>query len=240
MRPSRIGRSRARHRSGSCAWKRQSSGRRVTSVKPRNCFARCKPSQSRVPGSVTLLTRLASLGFWVGWRAGGIARASTSSPPDCGATRAYAKQRYMAALIADERLHPAVSGRLVPGGKFQLRLAGEPAGGSITGAVGLDDRTASAFAGQRYGRAEAALPAYRLRANCGGPFATFGSNSRCAAMARASPLPQRSRIPAQISALPSTGDSAIFLSYTRRALSRCSRSVPSCLSVPRNFARPNS
>jgi hypothetical protein len=98
-----------------------------------------------------------------------------------------------------------MAGRLVPRGKFQLRLAGEPAGGSITGAVGLDDRTASAFAGLSATAARRqpcrltgfAPPAeVHLRDESRGP---FGSNSRCAVSARVSSLPQLSRIRSQIS-----------------------------------------
>ena len=182
----------------------------------RNYSAQCRRSHSRVPGSVTLLTRLASSAFRVGSRADGIARADRDGAAARCGTRAYAKQRYMAALIAEERLHPAVSGRLVPRGKFQLRLGWRASGGLDHGRGRLGRQNGFGLRRlQRYGRAEAALPAYRLRATCGGPFATFGSNSRCAAMARASPLPHRSRIRSQISALPSTEDSAIFFSYTR-------------------------
>ena len=93
---SRIGPSRARHRSRSRAWKRRSSGQRTTSVTSRNCFGPSRPWPSRALVIATSRMLHAGSGFLVGSHVDG----TISSPPGCGAMRRR---------CSDERNHSAIA-----------------------------------------------------------------------------------------------------------------------------------
>jgi hypothetical protein len=85
--PSRMGAGCDCHRSTSREWKRPSCGQRVIWAMSRNCFGRSKSWRLRALVIAISCTPHASSAFLAGSHADGIARASISLPPGCGAMR---------------------------------------------------------------------------------------------------------------------------------------------------------